>query len=170
MPNEAATGVNPAKILMLTSGATFMAFLDTTVVNIAFPALHESFPDTSLTNLSWIVSGFGVAFAALLTPAGRLADTIGRRQVFLASVTLFTIASVLCAAAPNFDTLLVARVVQGIGGAGMIPSALGLVLAEMPPARRVEAVGIWGAAGSMAAAAGPSLGGVLIDATNWRSV
>lgn len=170
MPNEAATGVNPAKILMLTSGATFMAFLDTTVVNIAFPALHESFPDTSLTNLSWIVSGFGVAFAALLTPAGRLADTIGRRQVFLASVTLFTIASVLCAAAPNFDTLLVARVVQGIGGAGMIPSALGLVLAEMPPAKRVEAVGIWGAAGSMAAAAGPSLGGVLIDATNWRSV
>ncbi|MBO0820053.1 MAG: MFS transporter, partial [Nocardiopsaceae bacterium] len=172
MAHQPATQVasSPVNVLPLTVGATFMAFLDTTVVNIAFPALHASFPGTSLTDLSWVVSGFAVAFAALLSPAGRLADAAGRRPVFLISVAGFSLASLLCALAPDFGTLLAGRVLQGLTAAGMIPSALGLTLAETPPGKRVAAVGVWGAASSVAAAAGPSLGGVLVDATNWRSV
>jgi EmrB/QacA subfamily drug resistance transporter len=170
LSNDRTTEANGTKLLLLTSGATFMAFLDTTVVNVAFPALHSSYPAVSLANLSWVVSGFGIAFAALLTPAGRLADVLGRRQVFLASIAVFTVASLACAAAPDFGVLLGARVLQGIGAAGMIPAALGLLLAEMPAARLLSAIGIWGASGSMAAAAGPSLGGLLIAATNWRAV
>jgi EmrB/QacA subfamily drug resistance transporter len=170
LPKDRTTEVNGTKLLLLTSGATFMAFLDTTVVNIAFPALHSSYPAVSLASLSWVVSGFAIAFAALLAPAGRLADVLGRRQVFLASVAVFTAASLACALAPDFGVLLGARVAQGIGAAGMIPAALGLLLAEMPPGRLLSAIGIWGASGSMAAAAGPSLGGLLISATNWRAV
>jgi len=162
--------VNPKAVLLLTAGATFMAFLDVTVVNIAFPALRESFPDTPITDLTWIVSGFGVAFAALLTPAGRLADVIGRRRVFVASLALFTASSALCAVATGYEMLLIARIIQGIAAAGMIPAALGLVLASTPAEHRAAAVGVWGAAGSMAAAAGPSLGGVLIELTSWRAV
>jgi EmrB/QacA subfamily drug resistance transporter len=170
LSNDRTAEVNATKLLLLTSGATFMAFLDTTVVNIAFPALHGSYPAVSLASLSWVVSGFAIAFAALLAPAGRLADVVGRRRVFLASVAVFTVASLACALAPNVGVLVGARVVQGIGAAGMIPAALGLLLAEMPPARLLSAIGIWGASGSMAAAAGPSLGGLLIAATSWRAV
>lgn len=83
---------------------------------------------------------------------------------------VFSAASLACAVAPNVDFLIVARAVQGIGSAGMIPAALGLVLAETPAEKRAEAIGIWGAAGSMAAAAGPSLGGLLVSEFNWRSV
>jgi EmrB/QacA subfamily drug resistance transporter len=170
LPTDKTTEVNATRLLVLTSGATFMAFLDTTVVNIAFPALHASYPAVSLANLSWVVSGFAIAFAALLAPAGRLADVLGRRQVFLASVAVFTVASLACALAPDFGVLLGARVLQGVGAAGMIPAALGILLAEMPPGRLLSAIGIWGASGSMAAAAGPSLGGLLIAATSWRAV
>jgi EmrB/QacA subfamily drug resistance transporter len=167
---QPAVGVDPKRVLLLTSGAIFMAFLDTTVVNIAFPALRASFPATSLANMSWVISGFAVAFAALLAPAGRIADVTGRRKVFLASVLVFTVASLVCAVAPDFGALLGGRVLQGVAAAAMIPSALSVTLAETPPAQRLAAVGVWGAAGSVAAAAGPSLGAILIDATSWRAV
>ncbi|MQY22603.1 DHA2 family efflux MFS transporter permease subunit [Nocardia macrotermitis] len=158
--------------LLLTSAATFMAFLDTTVVNVAFPALHTDFPKASVELLTWVVTSYAVLFAALLTSAGRFADVVGRKAIFLGAVLLFTIASLACALAPtsSIDYLIAARAVQGIGAAGMIPAALGLVLAETPAAKRAEAIGIWGAAGSIAAAAGPSLGGVLVSEINWRAV
>lgn len=147
-----------------------MAFLDTTVVNVAFPNLRADFPHESLTNLTWVVTSYGVLFAALLTPAGRYADVFGRRQLFLGSLVIFSAASVACAAAPNVDFLIGARAVQGIGAAGMIPAALGLVLSETPAEKRAEAIGLWAAAGSVAAAAGPSLGGLLVSWFDWRSV
>ncbi|MBL3668015.1 DHA2 family efflux MFS transporter permease subunit [Streptomyces sp. M2CJ-2] len=158
------------KTLLLTSAATFMAFLDTTIVNVAFPALHEDFPKESVTDLTWVVTSYGILFAALLTPAGRFADVLGRRKLFLWSVALFSVASLACAVAPDIETLIAARAVQGIGAAGMIPAALGLVLSETPAEKRAEAIGIWGAAGSMAAAAGPSLGGLLVSEIDWRAV
>jgi EmrB/QacA subfamily drug resistance transporter len=157
-------------VLLLTAGATFLAFLDTTVVNVAFPALRTSFPDASVATLSWVVSAYAVLLAALLTPAGRLADVLGRKRLFLSSLVLFTLASALSAFAPNIEGLIAARAIQGGAAAGMIPSALGLVLYEMPPARRAAAVGVWGAAASMASAAGPSLGGLLVEASSWRAV
>ncbi|MEU1510611.1 DHA2 family efflux MFS transporter permease subunit [Streptomyces sp. NPDC005811] len=158
------------KTLLLTSAATFMAFLDTTIVNVAFPALHEDFPKESLTDLTWVVTSYGILFAALLTPAGRFADILGRRNLFLWSLGVFSAASLACALAPNVESLIAARAVQGIGAAGMIPAALGLVLSETPAEKRAEAIGIWGAAGSMAAAAGPSLGGLLVSEIDWRAV
>ncbi|MDQ0489551.1 DHA2 family efflux MFS transporter permease subunit [Streptomyces cellulosae] len=168
-----APGAEPStagKTLLLTSAATFMAFLDTTIVNVAFPALHEDFPKESVTDLTWVVTSYGILFAALLTPAGRFADVLGRRKLFLWSVALFSVASLACAVAPNVELLIAARAVQGIGAAGMIPAALGLVLSETPAEKRAEAIGIWGAAGSMAAAAGPSLGGLLVSEIDWRAV
>lgn len=160
----------PGFVLLLSAGATFVAFLDTTVVNVAFPDLARSFPAAGVSDLSWVVSSYAVLFAALLTPAGRIADALGRKKVFLLSLAAFTAASALCAAAPGLPWLIAARALQGAAAAGMIPAALGLVLATTPPAGLAAAIGAWGAAGSMASAVGPALGGVLVDAFGWRSV
>lgn len=156
--------------LALASGATFLAVLDTTVVNIAFADLQASFPKDPLTHLTWVVTSYTVVFAALLAVAGRVADVVGRRRLFVWSAALFTLASLLSGIAPNVDLLVAARAVQGLAAAGLIPSALGLVLSHTPPARRPHAIGTWGAVGSMAAAVGPSLGGLLVDVWGWRSV
>jgi EmrB/QacA subfamily drug resistance transporter len=156
--------------MLVTAGATFLAFLDTTVVNVAFPALLADFPTTSLGDVSWTVSAYAILFAALLTPSGRLADVLGRRRLFLASMVGFTAASVASAVAPNVGALVAARALQGVFAAGMIPAGLAIILAEVPPARRPAAVGLWGASASLAAAAGPSLGGILIEYTSWRAV
>lgn len=156
--------------LVAASGATFLAYLDVTVVNVAFPDLAVSFPGAGVETLSWIITAYAVAFAALLAAAGRLADRSGRRGVFLAGVAAFTVASALAAAAPSVELLIAARLIQGAGAAAMIPSALGVVLATSPPDRRAGAIAVWGATGSLAAALGPSLGGVLVDAFGWRSV
>lgn len=169
-PGAVAGRTGSRLVLALTAGATFVAFLDTTVVNVAFPDLASSFPADKVSDLSWVVSGYAVLFAALLTAAGRIADAVGRRRVFLASLAVFTAASALCAAAPDLPLLIAARAVQGAAAAGMIPAALGLLLASTPPAGLAVAIGAWGAAGSMATAAGPALGGVLVNAFGWRSV
>jgi EmrB/QacA subfamily drug resistance transporter len=163
------TTTRPGTVLLLTSGATFLAFLDTTVVNVAFPALRSDFAGASVTTLSWVVSTYAVLLAALLTPAGRLADVLGRRRLFLVALGAFTAASAVSAIAPNVETLIAFRAVQGAAAAGMIPAALGLVLFETPPERRAAAVGVWGAAAAMASATGPSLGGVLIELDSWRA-
>ncbi|WP_371791674.1 MFS transporter [Streptomyces sp. NBC_01471] len=158
------------RALLVASGATFLAVLDTTVVNIAFPDLRADFPDASLAQLTWVVTAYTVVFAALLAVAGRIADVIGRKKLFLFSTALFTVASLLSGAAVGVPMLIAARALQGVAAAGMIPSALGLVLQHTPAARRQVALGVWGAVGSMAAAVGPSLGGLLVDAWGWRSV
>ena len=93
-----AKKIDPGYVLLLCSGATFMAFLDLSVVNIAFPSILEHFPGTSIDTLTWIISGYAVMFAAMLTPAGRLADTFGRTELFLLSLLGFTIASLACGA------------------------------------------------------------------------
>lgn len=167
---SAARTADPRAVIALTSAATFMAFLDATAVYVALPALHAGFPDSSISTLSWVVSGYGVAFAAFLTPAGRLADLVGRRALFLASVGLFGLASLSCALAPTLAVLILSRILQGGAAAGMIPSALAIVLAEVPSERRAATLGLWGAVGSLAGASGPSAGAVLIEATDWRAV
>ncbi|MFG1807246.1 DHA2 family efflux MFS transporter permease subunit [Streptomyces sp. NPDC049040] len=160
----------PGVVLLLSAGATFIAFLDTTVVNVAFPDLARSFPADRVSDLSWVVSSYAVLFAALLTSAGRIADAFGRKRLFLSSLAGFTVASALCACAPGLPWLIAARALQGATAAGMIPAALGLLLATTPPQRLPAAIGAWGAAGSLATAAGPALGGVLVDAFGWRAV
>lgn len=169
LPSARRTG-SGADALLLASVASFLAYLDVTVVNVAFPQLERDFPAASLSPLSWNVTAYAVAFAALLAPLGRVADLAGRRRVFVWGISTFAAGSALAAAAPGVDTLIAARAVQGVGAAAMIPAALGIVLATAPPERRAAAVGVWGAAGSLAAAAGPTVGGVLVDAFGWRAV
>ena len=157
-------------VLAVTSVAVFMSFLDATIVNIAFPSIRASVPEASLGDLSWVINAYNIVFAALLVPAGRLGDRIGRKRVFLGGVVLFLAASVACGLAPSVGALSAARVVQAIGAAALVPSSLGLLLPEFPLERRATATALWGATGGIAAATGPALGGVLVEWADWRAV
>lgn len=169
-PDSAQAAATARLALLVASGATFLAVLDTTIVNIAFADLRADFTDASLSQLTWVITAYTVVFAALLAVAGRTADVLGRKKLFVWSTVVFTLASALSGLAVGVPMLVAARALQGVAAAGMIPSALGLVLQHTPAERRQVAVGVWGAVGSMAAAVGPSLGGLLVDAWGWRSV
>ena len=158
------------KVLLVTSAGVYLVSLDVTIVNIAFRDLNADFAEASPNLLSWVLSGYNIAFAASLLTAGRMADRFGRRRAFFTGLAIFTTASALCGAAPGPYWLIAARVAQAIGGALIIPSSLALILPEFPPERRSAAIGTWGAVGAVAAATGPSLGGLLVDAVGWRAV
>jgi EmrB/QacA subfamily drug resistance transporter len=162
--------VNPARVLALCSGITFIAFLDFSVVNIAFPDISNDFTGTSINTMTWIVSGYAVMFAALLVPAGRVSDSVGRRTVFLWSLSGFTIASLVCGLAPSVGWLIAGRFAQGAAAGGMIPAALGLILSTTPRERIPRAVAAWSAAAGFSAVIGPAVGGALLSAFGWRSV
>ena len=155
-------------VLAITSLGVFMAFLDTTIVNIAFTNIIHAFSGTRISDLSWVLNGYTVLFAASLIPAGRIADRVGRKRVFLAGLSAFTLASVACGAAQSAGALIAARFVEGLGAAAMIPSALGMVLDAFPADQRSFAVGLWGMAGALAGAAGTPLGGAVIQLAGWR--
>ncbi|MVU83174.1 MFS transporter [Nocardia sp. ET3-3] len=155
-------------ILLLVSAATFMAGLDLFIVNVAFPNLRHAF-HTDDASLSWVLNAYAIAFAALPIPLGRLADAYGRRAGFAAGLTVFAAASIGCAVAPSLGWLIAARVAQAVGAAALVPTSLSLLLGEFPPARRPSAVATWAASGALAAAAGPPLGGLLVQA-GWRWV
>ncbi len=155
------------KILAITSVGVFVASLDLFIVNIAFPDIARDFPESSLAGISWVLSAYAIVLAALLVPAGRFADRVGRKRVFLAGMAVFTAGSALCAAAPSVGALVAARIVQAVGAAMMMPTSLGLILPAFEPRERPIAVGIWSAAGGVAAALGPPLGGVLVE-LSWR--
>ena len=157
-------------MLAVTSGGVFVAFLDVSIVNVAFPSLQHTFATTPLADLSWILNAYNVAFAALLVPFGRLGDLLGRKRLFLSALALFGAASLVCAVAPGVWWLVAARVLQAAAGAALIPCSLGLLLPAFPPERRAVAISIWGATGAFSAALGPSLGGVLVNAFGWRSI
>ena len=137
-------------VLIACTGA-FLAFLDTTIVNIAFPDISASFPDSDRAALSWVLDGYFVVIAALLVPAGGLADRYGHKRIFLIGVAGFTTASLLCAIAPSLEALIAARVLQGMGAALIAPTSLAIVLDSFPPERRAAGVGLWGAAAAAAA-------------------
>ena len=148
----------------------FLAFLDTTIVNTAFPSLAASFPGASRADLSWVLDAYFIVVAALIVPAGAIADRLGRKRVFLAGVLLFVAASLACTAAPSWEALVAARIVQGVGAAVIVPVSLALILPEYPVAARAAGVGTWGASAALAAALGPPLGGLLVEAADWRWV
>ena len=159
-----------AKVLLITSAAVFLSFLDTTVVNIAFPSIRTYFDSSALGVVSWVLSGYNVVFAAALIPAGLIGDRVGRRRMFLLGLLGFVAASALCAAAPDIEVLLLARLLQAVAAAALVPSSLALVLPEFPAERRASATALWGATGAIAAAAGPSVGGLLVEYGDWRWV
>jgi EmrB/QacA subfamily drug resistance transporter len=157
-------------IVAIACAGAFLAFLDATIVNIAFPDISRSFAGSGRDALSWVLDGYFVVIAALLVPAGGLADRFGHKRIFLLGVGGFTVASGLCAAAPSLPFLIVFRVVQGIGAALVAPTSLALVLDAFPVGQRATGVGIWGAAAAAAAAVGPTLGGALVVLADWRLV
>jgi EmrB/QacA subfamily drug resistance transporter len=146
----------------------YLAFLDTTIVNVSFPSIAQSFPEADRSSLSWVLDGYFIVLAALLVPAGGVADRIGRKRTFQFGVGLFVVTSVACAAAPTLETLIAARVLQGVAAAIVAPVSLALLLPEFPPERRAAGVGIWGAAAALAAASGPPLGGLIVELADWR--
>ena len=156
-------------VLIACAGA-FLAFLDTTIVNIAFPDISASFAGSGRDALSWVLDGYFVVIAALLVPAGGLADRFGHKRVFLLGLGSFTAASLLCAIAPSLELLIAFRVLQGIGAAMIVPTSLAIVLDSYPLERRAAGLGLWGAAAAAAAAIGPTLGGALVDLSDWRLV
>jgi EmrB/QacA subfamily drug resistance transporter len=156
-------------VLAIVSLGIFMTVLDLFIVNIAFPNIQRDFAGSNLSSLSWILNGYAIVFAALLVPAGRIADRVGQKRVFIAGLTLFTIASALCAVAPGTAFLIVARLIQAAGAAAVTPTSLALLLTAMPAAKRTWALGIWTAVGGMGAAAGPTIGGLLVS-LSWRWV
>lgn len=160
----------PGVVLAVTSLAAFLAFLDVTIINIAFPAITAAFPGAGPGSLAWVVTAYNIVFAALLVPAGRLADQRGRKRAFLTGLGLFGAASVACASAPTLGVLIAARTLQAVAAALVAPSSLALLLPAFPAERRGFAVGVWGAMGGVAAAAGPALGGLLVHAAGWRAV
>jgi EmrB/QacA subfamily drug resistance transporter len=158
------------QVLTVVALGNFLGWLDVTVVNIAFPSIEHSFPGASLGAVSWVLNAYSVVFAALLIAAGRLADLLGRRRLFLAGLIVFMGGSALCAAAVSLPTLIAARVLQAAGAAMVVPSSLALLLPEFAISERATAVGLWGASAGIAAAAGPALGGMLIDWQGWPAV
>lgn len=117
-----------ASVLLVAGFGAFLAFLDSTIVNIAFPDIQRSFPSYDIGSLSWILNGYNIVFAAFMVAAGRLADLLGRRRTFLSGVLVFTIASGLCAVAGSVEQLVAFRVLQGIGAAILVPASLALVV------------------------------------------
>lgn len=167
--HEMAPARNPWETFWVVAGGVFVVYLDVLIVNVAFPSMLESFDGVSLAHLSWVLNAYAIGFAALLVPAGRFADRIGRKRGFLIGMGLFTLASIACGAAPSVGLLIGARVVQSAGAAIMIPSSLALLLTSFPPNKRVSAIGSWAAVAAVAAALGPSVGGVLVE-SSWRWV
>lgn len=133
----------------------------------AFEALRQSFAGTSAAELSWVLNGYTVVYAAMLIPAGGLADSYGRRRIFRIGLTLFLVASVGCGAAPSVDWLIAARAFQAIGAALLTPASMSIVLAAFPTEKRAVAVSLWGAVGGLAAAVGPSLGSWVTASACW---
>ena len=149
--------------------AVFMSSLDLFIVNLAFPYIGRQYPGTSLSSLSWVLNAYTIVFAAVLVPAGRWADRIGRRRVFVAGLAAFGVGSLLCGLAPGVAALIAARVIQAIGAGLMVPVSLSLLLAAVPARSRPQALGTWSALGALGAALGPVIGGSLVQ-LSWRWV
>jgi EmrB/QacA subfamily drug resistance transporter len=147
--------------------ATFMLLVDITIVNVGLPSIQRDF-SAGLSGLQWVVDAYALSLASLMLTAGSLADRFGRRAVFAAGVAVFTVASLLCGAAPGIGVLDLARGVQGIGGAAMFATGLALLAQEYEGPARGRAIAVWGATVGVAVATGPVLGGAVTDTLGWR--
>ena len=156
-------------VVAVLSLAVFMSSLDLFIVNLAFPYIGRQYPGTTLGSLSWVLNGYTIVFAAVLVPAGRWADRVGRRRIFLAGLAGFGAGSLLCGVAPGVPELIAARLIQAAGAGLMVPASLSLLLAAVPAAARTKAIGTWSALGALGAALGPVIGGSLVQAS-WRWV
>jgi MFS transporter, DHA2 family, multidrug resistance protein len=161
------TGVNPWLIAILVALASFMEVLDTTIANVALPYIAGGM-GVSEDEASWVVTTYLVANAIILTASSYLAKRFGRKPFFLISLGLFTLSSLLCGNAPNLNALLLFRILQGVGGGGMVPVAQSILADSFPPAKRGQAFALFGVAVVVAPVVGPTLGGWLSDNISWQ--
>ncbi|MFD1930627.1 DHA2 family efflux MFS transporter permease subunit [Nonomuraea mangrovi] len=158
---------NPWAILITLSLGYFMTLLDLTIVNIAVPDIMNRL-GASLDQVLWVGNAYILVLAVLLISAGRLGDLLGKKTLFIAGVLLFTIASLACGIAQNPGQLIAARAAQGLGAALLIPQTMSLLIETFPPQRRGTALGVWASVAGIATVAGPTLGGLLVTALDWR--
>ena len=169
-PQTSRRAAHPTLILLLIAGAQLMVVLDATIVNIALPSMARYF-DKTQTDMTWAINAYTLAFGGLLLLGGRAGDILGRRQMFIVGLSLFTLGSFLGGAAPTFQLLLAGRVIQGIGGAIASPTALSLVTTSFPQGKeRNRAFAVYAAVSGAGAALGLLLGGILTEYLDWRWV
>ena len=162
---------NPWLVLVVLTTGFFMILLDTTIVNVAIPAMSSSAQgglNTTLDQILWVLNAYILVYAVLLITAGRLGDLYGQRTLFAIGLFVFTLASALCGLSQNVSELIAARILQGVGGALLTPQTLSILTSLFPPERRGAAFGVWGGVAGLATVAGPTLGGALITYVNWR--
>ncbi|GAB3281422.1 MFS transporter [Kineosporia babensis] len=172
-PEPAAGATVPAArrtvILGVLCAGMFMAMLDNVVVSNALPRIGQDL-DAGLSGLQWTVEAYSLAFAALLLPGGSLGDRFGRRQFFLAGLSLFTASSAVCALAPSLEVLIAGRVLQGIGAALLVPQSLAILRVTFTdPAEQTKAFSTWSMVSALGLAVGPALGGPLVETFGWPS-
>jgi EmrB/QacA subfamily drug resistance transporter len=160
---------NPWVILLVLSLGFFMTLLDLTIVNIAIPNMITRL-HASLDDILWVINAYALVLAVLLITAGRLGDLFGQRTMFIAGIVVFTVASAACGLSPSAGWLIGFRAVQGLGAAILMPQTLALLTMVFPAERRGAAFGIWGAVAGVATIAGPTLGGLLVTAFDWRYI
>jgi EmrB/QacA subfamily drug resistance transporter len=156
-------------VLLATVLGSGVAMLDATVVNVALPAIGRDL-GSGLDGLQWTVNGYTLTLAAFILLGGSLGDRYGRRRIFVVGVVWFALASLLCGLAPNLETLVLARALQGVGGALLTPGSLAIIQASFRPGDRGRAIGAWSGLGGIAGAIGPFLGGWLVESATWRLV
>jgi EmrB/QacA subfamily drug resistance transporter len=160
---------NPWAVLLVVSLGFFMTLLDLTIVNIAIPNMITKL-HASLDDILWVINAYALVLAVLVITAGRLGDLIGPRPMFTAGVAVFTASSAACGFAQTPGQLIAFRAVQGLGAAMLMPQTLTIITNTFPPARRGAAFGVWGAVAGVATIAGPTLGGLLVTAFDWRYI
>jgi EmrB/QacA subfamily drug resistance transporter len=158
---------NPWLVLVVLTTGFFMILLDTTIVNVAIPAMSAGL-NTTLDQILWVLNAYILVYAVLLITAGRLGDLYGQRNLFAIGLFVFTVASALCGLSQNVTELILARILQGVGGALLTPQTLAIIATLFPPERRGAAFGIWGAVAGLATITGPTLGGAIITYIDWR--
>ena len=164
---QARANTNPWLVLVVLTLGFFMILLDTTIVNVAIPAMSTGL-NTTLDQILWILNAYVLVYAVLLITSGRLGDLYGQRNLFAAGLIVFTAASALCGISQNSAELIAARVLQAVGGALLTPQTLAILTTIFPPERRGAAFGIWGGVGGLATLAGPTIGGAIITYIGWR--
>jgi EmrB/QacA subfamily drug resistance transporter len=157
-------------VLVATGLGSWLVTASLSTVNVAFTELQRHFEGRSLTAIGWIVTAYSIAFGALLVPAGRIADRFGRRRVFDLGLALFAVGALSCIVAPGLGGLIVGRVLQGIGGAVIVPASLGLLLEVSAEGERLRAVSFWAASNTIGGASGPTLGALVVAVGGWRAV
>ena len=169
MPERELGGRDAWLAVAVSTVVFLLVVIDISAVNVAFPSIRDDF-DVSEATLGWVISGYNVTLAALLLVAGRYADSFGRKKLFIPGVAIFLLGSALSALAPSVGFLIAARVVQGVGGAIISPTAIAVVLPDFPANKRSTIIGITGATGALGAVVGPALGAFLTDVWSWRGI